>query len=898
MMSKVSSYATQDDVLASAEVERNLESYAANAAQLKSTFHEVEMLPVKPASGHTHAGSAAARSTASRFIDQLALACGKRAVFYQGSASDLRNGRVVTRTYHWAKDVYVPVQNQEAKANDIVAMVDVDYYVDMPKFLTTHDKPVILYTFTPAASAADRGEYKYTFRQDGSVDYMVSGGGNFQHQLWDWSGDTVSITTTWFFGWFKWSYVTYAVERREIDQDHSLILLMPLGRLKGDLLSHTDNLQAKELVRLNPVTSGFARVRVNTPAGLFQSTARCGQFSSSLTTAKVDEAIINLVIARKQKLTLGVVKSVMGSSKEDQSGCEVLFAYHSLAIPHAGALVDVTPGLRSFQWMSRDGTFDDDAKVRMKSFMDPIVDGGFVPDDSRGNDERSVQKRIEELKKPTVKKMSYFLSQTMDEFLERVIPEPGVCIPVDEDTVRERQNRPTQQAIIDQAEFQELGLPATGMVKNEAYGKVTDPRMITIMAGRDKVDYSKYTYAFHDVLVDKPWYAFSKKPAEVAQRVSEIAELATRHADMKDYHRLDGTIGPPSRELNRRGYVRAFKPEYHLELHSAMRRNFNKTVRTRHGVTYESKWAQCSGDVATSDSNTMTNAFTAYHGFRLMGLEPDEAYEALGIYGGDDGMDCDADRKCMEIAASKMGLILELERVPRGDLGVHFLARCYGPDVWFGEADSTCDIKRQASKFHLSIPLPSKVTPAQKLVDKCFAFYLSDVNTPIIGDLCKKVRDLFPELWPQTANWKNLNQLWRPHLEDSVQYPNRVEDWASDLVDRQLPNFDLESFLDKLQTATRETIFTMGTCDPERPEVLVDEGIVMVEGDIHGTPEELPPPVAVQVVVTEDPARPILRVAPPTAEERKGAKKEHKRFRPRKPRARSANRGRNKAKCS
>jgi len=264
----------------------------------------------------------------------------------------------------------------------------------------------------------------------------------------------------------------------------------------------------------------------------------------------------------------------------------------------------------------------------------------------------------------------------------------------------------------------------------------------------------------------------------------------------------------------------------------------------------------------------------------------------LGIYGGDDGASGDADRKSMELAAKHMGLSLDLERVMKGELGVHFLARYYGPDVWFGDVNSVCDIRRQASKFHLTIALPSSVTPQMKLVDKSMAFYVSDVHTPVIGDFVSRVRELFPELWPRSyGEWENIGNLWRPDRDIAVQYPNDVASWATDLLELQMPNFDYGKFLVLLEKANRETILTLDNCDTERPPAEVTSGQVLVDDDLIGEPEPPVVPVEVTVAVSDDPAIPIVETGKRTEE----ANTRTSFTRKRKPRSKSRNRSSSKS---
>jgi hypothetical protein len=178
-------------------------------------------------------------------------------------------------------------------------------------------------------------------------------------------------------------------------------------------------------------------------------------------------------------------------------------------------------------------------------------------------------------------------------------------------------------------------------------------------------------------------------------------------------------------------------------------------------------------------------------------LTPQEAFTRLGIYGGDDGLTPDVDPKTYEETASNLGLKLKAQSVARGEDGVNFLARYYSPDVWYGVEDSCCDIQRQLAKFHTTVALPGNVTPLDKLKEKSRSFYLSDRNTPVLGELVSKVVALHGKL-PEVTLKTSLLRSWMVdtlgHGEESLQYPNEFGYWMVDLLEKQLPHFDMQLF--------------------------------------------------------------------------------------------------------
>lgn len=801
---------------------------------LKSAFTDARVAALKPVDGHTHGQSAAMRGTASLLMDRLAAMAGLRAVFYQNSRADARNKRAGVRTYFWAKDFVTNSSNMLQEDGDLAAMVDVDYYVDMNKFLAEKFVPTVLYTFVPAEASATRDDYKYTFSNCGEVEYYVNGGGHYTHELWDWTGDSVAVEQ-WLFGLIPWRRAIYAIERRQLDLDHQLVLLAPLRRWKGPimvLLSHWFA-QCKRLQRVKPVVGDFIRLLINASGGMNVSTSTPGSFLAATVPAAVDDAVAYAAVTSPTKLTAYTVKSKMEKEAGTTRGYEVLHAFH-LSKTIGYARVDtLEPYVRRFQWPSKGG-YDQDAKPGMVAFMKPILDDCFVPDSCRGNDERAIKKRIEDLKK-SPQLLDTFTSKVMDEYVELFWEkQKWQAHPMENSDVYERQSRPSQRRILDEAQH---GMPTDlcrQFMKREAYSKVNDPRIISQINGVDKMDFSAYSYVVAEQQKKHRWYAFGKSPLEIAIRVADVCVEACVIAKT-DCHRMDGHYDERANELHRRVFAYGFHRDHHVHLFETMRRMVNMRGITTHGVRCMTGQAEASGKASTAVDNSNLNAFMAFLGYRktvnprtAAYYTPGQAWDMLGIYAGDDGLSRDFVAAKMVEAADCMGQVLELEGVTRGEDGVTFLARRYGPDVWFGDPTSTCDLPRQLSKFHATTALPSSVTREVKLCEKAFAFALTDWNTPVIGEFVQRVAALFPTQFPDFQNRLNI---WGVESDISQQYPNKFASWMDESAAVTLREFDRHAFSAWLSGTTPDTIFDIIQCAP-RTEPVVKEDEVAVDGEI------------------------------------------------------------------
>jgi len=359
------------------DLSNNCSNYAAQSRELRSVFAEAELVKLAAVHGHTHGESAAARSSASAFIDSVATSAGRKAVFLQGSAADARNGREFTRVHYWGKDWNVGPRQLAKGDNDLTAMVDVDYHVDMKKHLSRSFRPLILYTVQPVRAGVDRGEYKYCFTEDNELDYSVSGGGHYVHPVWNWKGDSVAATRK--FCGVPITRSIFNIERKQVDKDHQVVLLAPLVKFRGARcwLSYWAA-ECHELARLEVVQGAFVRLLVNTSDGLEVSTAKTGGYLCATVPVSVDDAIASVSLTTS-KLTHSTVKSKMAPGG-DFTGSEILLEYH-LNGRKPGDRVDTVSGVRSFQWVKTYQEFEPE-NPSMVSFMKPLFDGAFVPTSS------------------------------------------------------------------------------------------------------------------------------------------------------------------------------------------------------------------------------------------------------------------------------------------------------------------------------------------------------------------------------------------------------------------------------------------------------------------------------------------------------------------------------------
>jgi len=802
---------------------------------LRGTFTSLPLTEMKMPGDHTHPIAAADRSAASNFVDRYSRAVGLQAFYYQRSRADERNHRLGSRAWYWAKDFITQPEPMTLPERPLMVMVDVDQYVDMPKFLCDHPVPTLVYTFQPDQVSKVSTNYSYTFSQDDEVTYNVTGGGYYQHKVWNYSADHFSAQKT-FLG-IPYKTAHYLVDRRQTSPDHELILLTPMCTVRGlGSILVMKWVFSRVLERLRVATpGGFARLRTSSLAGVKVSTGRVGSYLSATIPVIDDDTIAAVARTSQYKLTM---PQVLAFTRGDRPQASALLEYHQAKVPDVkiDVVCPVGQGARRYQFDP--GNYDPTVRPSMVAFMTPMVHEAFCPDRTVGNEVRCIEERVERFQRILEVPMTTFISLTMAEFAEQLIPplSKESLDPVDYDHVLMRQSRVTQRHILAQAEALEPNRIVLAFQKNEAYAAVKDPRLISTINGVDKREYSMFLYSFEQVMKVQPWYAFGRKPKEIAERVVEVVATA-QFVAMTDFSRFDGHGSTVMRELERQVLMRAFRPQYHAQLAELHKSQYNLRGFGRRGTRYETGYARASGSPETSLFNTFVNAFVSYLALRMTkgdnGLyyTPGEAYQRLGIYGGDDGLTADTPPDILKKAAVNVGQELTIEPIARGSMGVQFLARVYSPDVWFGDLNSCCDLPRQLGKLHVTIALNSKVTPVMKLLEKVRGFAMTDINTPIMGDFCQRVmRVHLGDIEPNTET-EPMRQ-WLTRFEQDVQYKNEAASWMMDYVEKKLPEFEYKRFLAWLvQADTYEKLLSPPLF--QEPSPAKPTAPVVVDGDVH-----------------------------------------------------------------
>lgn len=714
--------------------------------------------------------------------------------------------------------------------NDLIVLVDRDYYVDMNEiFLLGH--PVAIFTFDPIYPCFRSNEYEYSFDATGQVIGSVMGGRDWRHYLWDYPDDMLHVSRRSVLSVFK-------VLRYRVSDDRSVILFYPVG--SSFCITPT------ELKRRNPV-HGNALVSVHRNT-TYVSTIGAHEYVSL--RSAVWEALVGSVRSRStinsiSTVTMADIERILDAHESADDKVTTAFLWNvlkSLDFTDLKVTLSTSPSdfnisrstiperVTGFAHLDSNGDGEpEDNTTGMTPLGSPLIEAGAVPERSVQNTVTAIEQRCilpqEKADKATETIDDRFYNY-VEEFVDQLTC--GVTLkPVDDEEVARRMSRPNQRAEQAEASTQPLGASSSvrQFQKSEAYTNVNDPRNITTEKGIRKQEFCKYTYPVAEMLKTKEWYAFGRSCPEVAARVTSLCTWALLMGipiTLTDFNRFDGTVSAFARYFIARVYQRLYPNDDFLE--GMLEQCHGRWVLTSEAVKYFSGYSQLSGDNNTSIMGTLFNAFTQFCAFRDLGKSAEEAMKALGVYGGDDGFTPIDDPLLLQRVCAELGLSLDLNVVyppnhplfGTGEKYVQFLARIYGPGVWYDDQSSCCDFVRTVSKFmQTDSAVPSKPI---RLWEKAYAAHLNDRNTPIFGRLCSTIVEIADHIMKRKPfeaasleeffmkYGRNVN-YWGAAAVVSAGYPNGNQgNWIHAYVEACCPELDVHAAQDQMDRVCSDAL--------------------------------------------------------------------------------------------
>jgi hypothetical protein len=761
-------------------------------AVLRTSFSIPEPRAGKKTHGHIK------EATVRRFIKnkftEITTECSMNPFDIQPSASD----RPVNYLMEVYSDKDLEFENPGYRKdgdNHVAQYIDCDYYRDMNYELNSLPRPTLIYHVRPDTVGANREEYAYTFTDARTLEFRVAGGGTYAHEIWNFNADVitaVSYRSWWESGNIATVYKVDSIcpllvsQRSSTRQrDHEILSLSPIYSTDSLLLYLFMSLimSMRTLTRLDvcqTTKNGYACFEYTQPGlthALVLTVGRLGE-TAGLT---VPRHVFDTAMAHSRTSEGYGRTSYLFSQHFSKDECSIIldFVMHGMCEDFRPAYARV-PAPSHYQFANEFTEFKR-VKPSLISLCRPIISGGLSPMKSMANEACAVMGRV--LKIAHKEKNARPDSPEVREFfLSKLVPEAHRTGPKSIENVLESQKAPGQRRIIDQAK--DLGYETIlidTFLKAETYtaDKIKEPRLISTLPPVSKVEYSRYTLAAAETLKQQPWYAFGRVPRDIAIRVGEICGTSTtKSVIISDFSRFDGRVSSVMRDIEKEFMTRLFAKDYHPELLLLMADQQSRIARTTNGIFYNTYWTRLSGSPETSLFNSLANAYISFNALaKTYPLE--EAWNKLGIYGGDDGLTPDLDSQIFRDVAEEFGCKSTTEVVTPYTGRVKFLARIYSPNVWSGSPNSCCDVPRTLSKFHFTVNLNGS-SPARRFMEKIVALNLSDSNTPIIREFVAKfiqlAKDSKDEVIRNTISQRfDVEAIRRSGLSYNAQFANEAQ---------------------------------------------------------------------------------------------------------------------------
>nr|APG76528.1 hypothetical protein 1 [Hubei noda-like virus 7] len=699
--------------------------------------------------GHTHGDAAAERSAVNAAMAQKVREIGRTPYHIAMSRADQDRGDDGLRHFYWDKDLKTEYRNDEIREDHVLICTDVDYYLDMEKYLS-YGLPVLMYTVVPQ-QAAHRSKDQCYHIKDNEICYEVAGGGRYQHPLWNYDTDTIRASANTVRGPLAWAWALFSgvfgesiifdVEQKIVvgnGSDHRLISLIPTFRMPTFLARFTPG---NQILSRREYTKNGVNTVYEPVAGTI-SMALNGSRDEVTLPSRVLRAVTARLASKTTAYTVGDIEVFLQDQFPNTSKIEASLLYEILQ--QSGLSIDYRPNIiasgalitnyRPMASRPLEAEKSVGAAVTSPLTAEPALFASRCYD----SDTVAVAGRVTKVANTVVPPPVY--KSWADEFVKLLVPKFGCGTPYDLDTVIQKQDRPTQRDRTARA-LHALGLGGRNrlktFIKAEPYASVTDPRIITTCATDLTIGMSRFTYAFKDTILKRmPWYGPGKTPTGVAKR---LATICSGPVVETDYSRFDGTISEWLQSVAKAAYMRWFTPSEAAVLDKHYQEVFRSGAVSQNGLRYAAGVGTRSGSPITTDANTMINAFINYCGYRKIGRSDVEAFKLLGIYAGDDGVSRNEPgfERALEEVTREVGLSVKAEVVPPGGR-VTFLSRVF-PSPSTSLSSHQC-VKRTLPKIHLTAS--TNITREQAAYNRAIGYLATDRLTPLLSNWCKRVIEL------------------------------------------------------------------------------------------------------------------------------------------------------------
>jgi hypothetical protein len=668
-----------------------------------------------------HPQSAAIRAFGRGVCHTVAKAINKDSLFLYASEAEAQIGDEYQRHWIVPKDLKLNYKDAVVKTSDVVIMVDVDYFIDLNKYLKGN--VLLLFTFIPDSAGESGSDYCFTLSNN-RLSLHVGGSVTYTHELWDHSGDSrfsQGPISDWVYEVYKVRlapnrYIVVYQPVREVFLHRDMLdTAYPVSRLHFSF--GRANVIAKEEVL--SISHSGAPKSYDLPRDTFESMITRSQITPDypLRMADVSACLPKSLI--ENHVAVSSIVSILLSSKV------------RLPPPNLSSKAKISN--HSYTLLPRN--VDEESKDLMHQICRPIITGSIAPVKAESTSVNAVTQRVLGPQNDTIEYSDEMIA-AMDAFVSLLVPSELVTslVPYTYEEVWDQQARPTQRATATQAARRvdcDIGLSYQAFIKAEAYQSYTDARNIACPRVEYRIKKARFVYPFmKHVMYRTKWYVFGRTPVDTAHLVCEyVRDKAT--IDSGDQSRMDGHHGRCSRLLIEKAMTRAFAVGYQAELYELL--NKRRKGYTSHNQKYTYKFQNASGDGETTLYNSLASAFIDFYMFVQLGFTPFESFDKIGLIAGDDTLQDGQYAHFKEETSKLFGFVYKSLIVERGAPLV-YLGRVY-LNPWV-DIVNICQPKRLLTKLHLSHTHINSVPEKEQCARKALAYMITDPHTPVVLEWC------------------------------------------------------------------------------------------------------------------------------------------------------------------
>lgn len=716
---------------------------------------------------HSHPQSAQFRSSTNNFLIELVRKAGYDPyVISKSTRDDTPGSRLI---YHY-KDVGIGYANDKITDRTAFILVDVDYYANMPRWLAL-GKPIVMYTLIIRQLHFSCREYSYRVRGD-VVFYDVAGGAHYEHELWDYRGDTIVVIAD------NGDLIVYDVEQRQVQGDinHRIIALLPKARIT-DLLWLMLQANSQELTLKRKKIQCGNHLRLWEPIDDTLSVGRVGSDYSVTIKGRLYKAIETRLRNKDSKVYIGDVERMLKKAgiEDYAETAPILFDCFEEELKMTENMVKTTQFPTTFHPVGKEFNSTEDPKTPGQQVTTPLTSSPALTAAKGENADISTKEgRVNASKNTT--KFSKEMKRHAYEFVRRVIPDnvAGKGVPISTAEVRAQQTKAQQigrfNLVADVMSIEPENVPQW-FGKTETYPSAKPQRCIVTMKPEVTIQTSQYSLAIAEEFKKLSWYCPGKTPTQICKRLREVAlEAGEDGIEEGDYTNMDFSCSEDQWEhVLKPIYLRYFSDDTKAELNHLLKEVKKSRAISPHDVTIFLEWAIRSGWSGTSHEGTMQNAFIVFVAlYRIYG-DYDTAFRKIGAIFGDDSFNANYGRQFspeVQKVAKELGMgyksILRKPHEPVQFLGRYFVDPATSDD-------SFADPVRTIGKLHFSASSRQTVPQAQAAANKAHGYINTDGKTPIIGTWARRVLEL-------TGNLKFKNGTGEERYKCSNSWPQKDGD--------------------------------------------------------------------------------------------------------------------------